>query len=397
METLFLTSRLPFPPNRGDKLRVFNFLKNLSRAGQIIHLLSFIGSEKEQEYLIELHKFCEKIVTVLLPPLASNLKAVFGLLDKIPLQVSYYRSNKMFREVKRMMDENKYDVIYVHLFRMAPYVLNCKNVYKIVDLTDVVSKEIELSISHRSGIKKWIYNVEFPRIRSYETKISSEFDETWVISKHEAELLRKYSPYSKIEVVPNGVDIDYFKPLNLEEDPYRLIFVGNLQIDHNIDAILYFYKEIFPVVRRKIPQTKFYIVGASPDHRLSNLARDKNVIITGLVDDLNLYLNQANIFVAPLRFSAGVQNKILEAMSAGLPVVCSDLANQGIKATPEREILIANNSLHFAEQLLYLLKNHERCKVIGLSAREFVKRNFKWETVVERFQVSEERVRKITR
>lgn len=397
MKTLFLTSRLPFPPNRGDKLRVFNFVKNLSQNGQVIHLLSFIISNKEKGYLSELYKFCEKINTVLLPPFASNFQAVFGLLDKIPLQVSYYRSNKMFREVKRMMDENKYDVIYVHLFRMAPYVLNCKDVYKIVDLTDVVSKEIELSISHRSGIKKWIYNVEFPRIRSYETKISSEFDETWVISKYESELLRKYSPYSKIEVVPNGVDTDCFKPLNLEKDSFRLIFVGNLQIDHNIDAILYFYKEIFPVIKRKIPQTKFYIVGASPDYRLNSLAKDKNVIITGLVGDLNLYLNQANIFVAPMRFSAGVQNKILEAMSAGLPVVCTDLANQGIKATPEREILIANNPLHFAEQLLYLSENSERCKAIGLNAREFVKSNFDWKAVVEKFQISEEKIKKIIR
>lgn len=375
-------------------MRLYHIIRRLSSSDHRLFLISFIEQKEELSYIKHLKGYCEEVIVEYLPRYRSEIKALKGIFTKLPLQVAYYQSEKMKKIIDKFLIEKTVDLIYVHLFRMAPYALNYKDVYKILDLTDVVSKEIELSISHMSGIKKWIYNVEFPRIRRYETKISPEFDETWVISKYEAELLRNYSPYSKVKVVPNGVDTNYFKPLNLERDSFNLIFVGNLQIDHNIDAILYFYKEIFPLIRRKIPQTKFYIVGASPDYRLNSLAKDKNVIITGLVDDLNLYLNQANIFIAPLRFSAGVQNKILEAMSAGLPVVCSHLANQGIKATPEREILIANNSLHFTEQLLYLMENPERCKVIGLSAREFVKNNFKWETVVKRFQVIEEKINK---
>jgi sugar transferase (PEP-CTERM/EpsH1 system associated) len=394
MRVLFLTSRLPYPPDRGDRLRVFNFLKNLSKTGHVIHLLSFIAQEEEKRYINELQKYCEEIRTVLLPATISKLKAGFGLLNNLPLQVSYYKSSRMQSELNTLINKNCYDILYVHLFRMAPYVLNYKDIYKILDLTDVVSKEIELSIPYRSGIKRKIYKLEFPRIRRYETEISGKVQEVWLISEQEAKLLRSYSPHSKIEVVTNGVDTDYFRPLELKKDPFSLIFVGNLQIDHNVDAILYFYESIFPLIRENLPQTKFYIVGASPNSRLRSLSKDNNVIITGLVDDLNLYLNQADIFISPLRFSAGIQNKILQAMSAGLPVVCSPLVNQGIEADPGREILVEKNPLHFAEQVIYLMRNPDRRKVIGLNARQFVKNKFQWENVTRRFQILEEEFKK---
>lgn len=391
MNILFLSSRIPYPPIRGDKLRLYHIIRKLSSSGHRLFLISFIEEREEISYIKRLRGYCEEVIVEYLPRYRSEIKALKGIFTKLPLQVAYYQSGRMKKIIDNFLSGKTVDLIYVHLFRMAPYALNYKDVYKILDLTDVVSKEIELSISHRSGIKKLIYNLEFPRIRRYEIIISSEFDETWVISEYEAKLLRSYSPNSRVEVVTNGVDTDYFRPVNIKKNLFSLIFVGNLQVDHNVDAILYFYKDIFPLIRRKIPQTKFYITGASPDHRVKILSRDKNVVVTGLVKDLNLNLNKANIFIAPLRFSAGVQNKILEAMSAGLPVVCSPLANQGIEAVPEREILIANNSLHFAEQLIYLMENPERCKEIGLSARKFVKKYFKWENVIKKFQTIEDK------
>lgn len=394
MKILFLTSRLPYPPDRGDRLRVFNFLKNLKKTDYAVHLLSFIARDEEKRYINKLQKYCEEIKTVLLPSSISKLKAVFGLLNNLPLQVSYYKTGKMQAELDILVNKNCYDILYVHLFRMAPYVLKHKDIYRILDLTDVISKEIELSISHRSGVKKSIYKLEFPRIRRYETKISKEFQEVWVISEYEAKLLENYTSHSRIKVVTNGVDTEYFRPLNLHKNRSNLIFVGNLQVDHNVDAILYFYKEIFPEIKKRIPQTKFYVVGTSPGIGLKNLSVDRNVIVEGAVEDLNFHLNQANIFVCPLRFSAGVQNKILEAMSAGLPVVCSPLANQGIRAEPDTEILIGKNSLHFAEQVIYLIENPEMCRMLGSKAREFVKNKFRWENVTQRFEIIEREIKK---
>jgi sugar transferase (PEP-CTERM/EpsH1 system associated) len=393
MNILFLCSRFPYPPNRGDKLRAFNIIRELSSANHRLYLISFIAESKELNYLDHLKRYCEEVIVEYLPPYRSQIKAALGLFSKRPLQIAYYQSRKMRRRIHEFLNQNSIDLIYVHLFRMASYVEHHQNLYKLVDLTDAVSSEMEKSLEYRSGINKWIYSLEFSRIREYERKITTGFDECWVISQRDAEILKKLSPSSNIVVMPNGVNMNFFRPLNNSTKEKIIIFVGHLRVDHNIDAVLFFYHDIFPLIIKKYPETNFYIVGPDPHSKIKNLCKDPRVIVTGFIEDLNHYLNKAMVFVAPLRFASGIQNKILEAMSAGVPVVCSSLANEGLQAKVGQDILVADNPLEFANLVNDLMNNPKKVEFLTQNAREFVRRNFNWNLAVDRITGIERMIR----
>jgi glycosyltransferase involved in cell wall biosynthesis len=237
-----------------------------------------------------------------------------------------------------------------------------------------------------------IYRFERPRIERYERWVAEVLEETWLISEADAQLLRACCPGANIRVVPNGVDLEVFHPLGQACEPHSLIFVGHLRVFHNIDAALHLVRDVLPLVRREIPDCALKIVGADPDPAIQRLAQDPAVTVTGFVPDLNDYLNRAAVFVAPLRFAAGVQNKVIEAMAAGRPVVTTSLINSGLGARPEREILIADNAEATADQIKRLLKDEDLRERVGLAGREFVQEKYSWSHVMERVRVIEERL-----
>lgn len=384
MHILFLSSRLPYPPDRGDRLRLFNIIKKLSQTDNRLFLISFIENKRELEYAKELDKLCDEVKVIKLSRLSSEIKAALRIFSHIPLQISYYKSKIMQKQIDAFIHKKEINVIYVHLFRMAPYVEHYSNIHKILDLTDIISTEIERSMKYRSGLNKKIYSLELPRLRQYEKRLSAKFEESWVISEAEAKILRDLSPEANVKIITNGVDLDCFKPRNRLEKKESIIFVGNLQVAHNIDAVLFFYEKIFPHISYEYPNIKFYIIGADPHQSIKNLAKDQRVVVTGFVENLNRYLNESLVFVAPLRFSAGIQNKILEAMSSCLPVVCTALANEGIKARNGEEILIADNPIEFANLVMHLIRNSEKRKSLGIAGRRFVETKFSWDHALAR-------------
>jgi sugar transferase (PEP-CTERM/EpsH1 system associated) len=319
----------------------------------------------------------------LLPTYKSYLKAAGGIFSETPLQVAYYKSKSMKNLVDSFIRQHQIDLIYVHLFRMAPYVEHYKGIYKIIDFTDVVSGHLERSIPFRSWMDKQIYSIEWPRIRAYEKEVSRKFDECWVISEREAKLLSDFSPSANIKIVPNGVDLSLFKPSEDDKGDH-LVFVGHLKSAYNVDAILHFCEQILPRVKKVIPSVKLYIVGPQPHRKIRAMVEKESVVITGYVEDLCGLLNKSKIFVAPFRFCSGIQNKILEAMATGLPVVCTSVANEGLGAGPGDGILIADDPKTFSEYLIELLKDDQRRKELGTHARQFVRCNFDWNKVVQR-------------
>jgi len=383
MKILFITPRFPYPPNRGDRLRYYNFAKVLSKHHEL-HLAAFIQSKDEINNTDKISGIFGRIGTVLLKPWESYRNMLLGLFSGLPLQVSYFRSKKMHYRIEKMMSEEKYDAVYVFHLRMAPYGINLKGLFKILDLTDAVSLFLLRMANHKRALFKQILLRESKNIRKYEDKIMKLFDECWIISDADKQALGINGGGSNIYVVPNGIDAEYFKPGSMPADKgANIIFVGYMG-QESLATIIYFLKEIFPAVRREIPSVKFYIVGADPPKEIINLAKDESIIVTGYVDDLRPYYDRAAVLAAPMRFVAGVQNKILEAMAMEVPVVTSSYGNEGIDAAHGEQIFVEDDPRKFALRVIELLKDKELGKKIGRNAGKFVREKFSWNNVVER-------------
>lgn len=386
MRLLFLTSRLPYPPHRGDRLRVYHFLRKLSKEHQIT-LISFISNEKERNHIKSLREFCVDISVVKVGPTKSAFNVGLNYWRKLPLQTLYYCSREMQKMVDETLSKNNFDAIYVHLFRMVPYIETGTTLYRIVDLTDIISQELVHSMPYRGFFSRMLYNVERPRIEKYEKHVANHFEEVWLISEYDRAVLLEKSPNANIKVVRNGVDSSIFFPTNEQKTPSSLIFVGHMGVFHNVDAAIYLVNEIFPLIQLKIPDAIIRIVGASPSLKVQRLNEIPGVEVMGFVPDLNKILNRSSVFVAPLRFSAGVQNKVLEAMAAGCPVVTTTLVNQGLGARSGHELILGDDAPSLANAIIGLLEDEVQRHQIGKSGRAFVKANYRWDMVCEQMEV----------
>lgn len=389
MRILCLTARLPYPPDRGDRLRAFHILEHLA-ADHELTLLSFITAESQRDHLPALRAFCQQVELVQVPPLRSAATAAANVWRRDPLQALYYRSRAMSQLVARVTAAAQFDAAYVHLFRMAPYAASLSRLYRVIDLTDAISAEIDLSLPYRGAASRLLYRFEAPRIARYECWVARAFEETWLISHADRAHLAARCPAGNLRVVPNGVDLGRFRPTSAAPEPARLIFVGHMGVFHNVDAARYLVRDILPRVREHVPGATLTIAGAAPDPAVRELAAGPaataGVEVTGFVDDLNAYLNRAAVFVAPLRFSAGVQNKVLEAMAAGRPVVTTSIANRGLGAEPGRDVVVADDTEAIAGAVVSLLGDPERRQALGRAARRFVEANYSWRHAAERMK-----------
>lgn len=384
MNLLALTARLPYPPDRGDRLRAYHFLRTLSREHDIT-LLSFIADESERQHIPTLQTFCRAVHVVRLPAWRSALNVGGNLWRPLPLQTLYYRSAHMQALVRRVLSEKRYAIAYVHLFRMAQYLTEGNTLpYRIVDLTDVISKEITRSLPYRSTLSRWLYAVERPRIARYEAHIAQRFEEAWLISPADRDELAQRAPHANLQVVTNGVDTQKLHPTGKRPRPNSLLFVGHLRVFHNMDAVRQLAREILPRVQREIPSASLTLVGADPHPEIQALENLPGVSVPGFVPDLNAALNQHAVFVAPLRFAAGIQNKVLEAMAAGRPVVTTSLVNEGLGAQPGTHLLLADNPQESARQIVRLLRHPALAEELGRAARAFVQARFSWEGALRR-------------
>lgn len=388
MRILFLTGRLPYPPTRGDRLRAYHFLRILSHQHRIT-LLSFIADDRETGNIGPLREFCEDIQLVHRGQLHSTTTTIMNLWRPTPLQSLYYRSSVMQGAVDRLLARRQFDLVYVHLFRMAQFVAGRRRPYRVLDLTDAISTEIERSLLYRDPKWRLIYRAELPRIRRYEQDIIHHFDETWLISNAERRQILQGKQDERVFVVPNGVDTGRYRPSGQTTAAPLLIFVGHMGVFHNVDAAEYLARDILPLVRQSVPASQLNLVGAEPSMQVQALANLAGVNVLGHVADLNAALNDATIFVAPLRFAAGVQNKVLEAMAAGLPVVTTSYVNTGIEANDGEHLIVADDTEGIAQAIITLLHDPQARQRLGKAGRDFVLRNYRWEDVLERVNVIE--------
>jgi len=371
MNILFLTSRIPYPPNRGDKVRTLFFLKEMSKDHDIT-LVSFIENESEELFKKELKKYCKKVLLIRHNKINGIVNLVLGIFRSIPFQVLYYRNKKMAEAVDTIVKEENIQIIYTHLIRMAPYVQKLA-IKKILDYTDAISMEYKRSIPHRKNlIKKCFYWIESLRTKRYEKHIINDFQEGWFISKEDIHHLELNS--DKVHQMPNPVVIDKIKTdYDLTNN---LIFVGNLSVQHNISAANYVFNNIMPALMDDHDNLQFLITGADAVPEIRSMSGKRNTRVTGFVQDLYQTLIESDIFVAPMFFSAGVQNKVLEAMAVGLPVITTTNVARSIDAVHKKNIIIADNETEFICCIRELLENTELRTKIGNNGYKLIKNSF---------------------
>ena len=270
---------------------------------------------------------------------------------------------------------------------MAQFLPPDQTGFKIIDFTDVDSDKWLQYAEHVKSPLSIIYRLESKKLKKYEISLAPLYDCCTVISEAEERLFRSYSKRFVLCTVPNGVDLEYFQAkMKVPAEP-TLIFMGVMDYYANVDGVLYFHDQILPHIRRVIPKVKFIILGGNPTRAIRRLGRSKNVSITGYVQDVRSFLSQATACVVPLRIARGVQNKVLEAMAIGLPVVATSRAVEGIDAHPGKNIIVADDPMEFAAKTVELLSDDQLQRRISQNARQLVEDKYKWNNCLQKLDL----------
>jgi len=382
MRILFITPRFPYPPLKGDQVRSYNQIRVLSQKHSIT-LLSFTENSGELDRVPVLEKFCNHIETVELRPFRSYLTVVLGLFSPLPLQTHYYCSSEMERRISTVTENGDFDVVHVQLIRMAPYLAYFDKTPKVIDFIDALSLNMERRYRYDKGVFALGAYLEWRRLKRYEAEICRRFDQAIMVSPIDK---RAVGALDKVNVNPNGVDTEAFSFVLEGREPSTIIFSGNMGYFPNVDAVCWFSQKVFPLIKAHIPHVKFYVVGANPHKDIQRLNAEKNIIVTGFVDNIHEYLARATVAVCPMRSGAGIQNKVLEAMASGTPVVATEHVLGGIQATPGENIMIANEPKEFAERVVELLKKPSLRRKLAMNARQLIEKKYTWEISVQQLE-----------
>ncbi len=386
MKILIITPRIPYPPYRGDKLKIFNIARQLSEDNSV-EILTFYRSKKDLEDTIHFSDYNIKVTTVKLTLIESLFRICLAFFSKRPFQVAWFRSVKMMRKLNELINENNYDVVYYHLIRSAQYFKPefSGKTMNVIDFTDAVSLYLDrFAKIEQNPLKKLFIKMERARIYEYE-KIAEKFHTLFICSETDKEFLLNRGIKANIRILSNAIDSNYFKPSDVSFEKERIIFTGNMPYFANYDAVLYFAKEIFPIILKDIPEAKFFIVGQKPPLKIKKLASE-NIIVTGFVKDIrNEYLKSA-VNVAPMRFGAGTLNKVLESIALGVPVVATKMAVCGLPKELSKYVFVAENAGEFAAQTVKIMQDKSIRANLLEEGKDHIKTNFSWEKVVKDFE-----------
>ncbi|MES2103857.1 MAG: TIGR03087 family PEP-CTERM/XrtA system glycosyltransferase [Pseudomonadota bacterium] len=387
-DLLLLVHRIPFPPNKGDKIRSYHLLKHLAQRYRV-HLGSFIDDENDWQYVDSVKKLCHETHIARLDPRAAKIRSLGALLSKRPLSLDYYRNAGLQAWVDTVIKQHSIKRIVVFSSAMAQFIEHVGDARRIVDFVDVDSDKWLQYADKKIWPMSWLYRREGNQLLAYERRLAQECDASLFVSQAEAALFRQLAPESaaRIDFFNNGVDTDYFSPELAHDNPYpsnekAIAFTGAMDYWPNVDAVQWFADEVMPAILKQHADAMFYIVGARPSEQVKELARLPGVRVTGSVPDVRPYLAHAQLAVAPLRIARGIQNKVLEAMAMAKPVVVSQQALEGIDAEPGRELMLAADAAQFATQVLHFLAQKD--PAMERSAREKVIARYNWSANLSR-------------
>ncbi len=376
---LFLAHRIPFPPNKGDKIRSFHLLRHLSTR-YAIHLGAFVDDPDDWQYRDALKPYCASIKLLPLHPRRAKLASLVGLLTGEALTLPYYRNHELARWAHGLAASGAVTRGLAFSSAMAQFMpaglARC-----VLDMVDVDSDKWTQYAPTQRWPLSWVYAREGRKLAAWEARMAQDFDATLLVSNAEALLLQQRAPAAqhKIGAFENGVDADYFSPARDYPNPYPpgvqgVVFTGAMDYWPNIDAVGWFAERIFPAVRAAVPGAQFTVVGSHPSDAVLELARQPGVVVTGSVPDVRPWLAHAACAVAPLRIARGVQNKVLEAMAMARPVVASAQAAEGIRAEAGRDFVLAQGEAEFAHAVVAQLQTPSS----AAPARDCILAHYDW-------------------
>lgn len=376
-QLLVILSRFPYPLEKGDKLRAFYQLQELSKQFEVT-LCAISDRPVTNEQIAAVKPYCVDLHVFRIKSTSRALQLVTALFTSQPFQVAYFHNWLVHRKIGKIIKTNHFDHIYCQLIRTTEYVKNIHHIPKTLDYMDALSAGIQRRIQEQPWYKKWIFKSEHKRLKKYERSIFDYFENHTIISEQDRKLILHPSNMD-IQIVPNGVHNSFFETPNLEKT-HDIVFVGNMSYAPNVSAVQFFKDKITSAH----PEWKILISGSSPDAKVVQIGKTTpQITITGWVDDIRTSYAQGKIFVAPMFIGTGMQNKLLEAMALAIPCVTTPLANNAIHAIHGKHIMVGNNAHELIEHISFLLNNPEEALKIGEEGSKFVAEHYSWKKSVE--------------
>lgn len=389
MEVLLLTQIVPFPPDSGPKIKTFHVIQSLSQRHNIT-LACFVRSQQEVEQAMELKEYCKEVHPV--PLRRSVIRDGYflgrSLVSSQPFLILRDFYPAMKDAVRRTSNERRFDIVHADQLSMAQYGLMASGKARIFDAHNAVWSIVRrLSQVERLGPKKLLLDLEWHKMRRYEGWVCGQFDHVLSVTREDAEALQSAAGARPLQstIIPIAVDVLGSRPLERRPEAKHIISVGTMFYPPNIDGVLWFIKEVFPLVKQGSPETKFYVVGARPPRVIQELAEhDPSIVVTGYVDDLRPLLQDSALLVVPLRSGSGMRVKILESFAWGLPIVSTTIGYEGIEVTPGQDILAADSPQEFARAALEIIRNSDLAQRISQNGRRLAEEKYDWRAVCER-------------
>ncbi len=389
MKLVFVANRIPYPPFRGDKLKIFNLACCLAPEHEL-HLITFYETKKELDYEVELLKVFTTVTLIPLKKWQCLLNTVLALfIPGKPLQVGYFHSRKFKNTLKQSLDRIQPQAIHVQHLRMAQQIPLEYRPLALLDLPDAISLYYQRRANHvTSPLLKLAFSFETNRLKKYEHSILPQFPKVLCCSAEDGKHLQQLHPDIKIGILENGVDVQTYAPRSTENHgPIKLLFTGNMIYAPNVDAVQYFADEIFPSIQEKFPEVVFEIAGQKPTPQVLALAQRDGISVTGFIPNLADAYAPATLVVAPLRFGAGTQNKVLEALSMNIPVICSPIGFHGIGLTHGEGIWCELDTSNFILRINQILSDTQKHKDLATAAGEKIRTRFNWHSIAKQLEV----------
>lgn len=380
MNILIISPFLPFKEDNGSKIRTMNFIKAWDK--NKVYLFAFY--EKEDEInTAEIQRYCTKAWLYKRPSI-SFLKILLNYFSLKPLLSLRFYKKEFHKQLKKIVLNYQINAMLIESLLMAEYGENIGKVFRILDEHNIEFMRAKRRYeSERNILKKIYYFLIYLRLKRYELKTISKFDSCIVCSAEDESEIVKNLPSKDPVVIPNAVNTEYFSPLSEDKKSNRIVFVGTIWYEPNLDAVRFFIQDIFPLIKNKVGDVEFWVIGEFMEKDIVFFREREYIKFFGHVEDIRTFLKDALVFVAPLRMGSGTRLKILTSMAMGIPVVSTTIGCEGLEVEDEEDIFIANTPDEFADKVIKLIKDEKLRKKIAINGRNLVKEKYSREKIIE--------------